>query len=102
MVMPPGMAGMESMAGMSAPGWHHLEVHFFDKTSGYPVKGLEPVVTVTDTSSGQAQSVPIVTMQGINEGPRDFHYGNNIQLPKGQYHVTATANGQTGAFDITV
>jgi hypothetical protein len=102
MAMPPGMENMESMAGMSAPGWYHLEVHFFDKTSGYPVKGLEPVITVTDTASGQARTVPIVTMQGINEGARDFHYGNNIQLLKGQYHVTAVANGQAGAFDITV
>ncbi len=102
MAMPPGMANMESMAGMSAPGWHHLEVHFYDKTSGYPVKDLSPVITVTNTGSGQAQTVPIVTMQGINEGARDFHYGNNIQLPSGQYHVTATANGQTGAFDFTV
>ena len=102
MVMPPGMANMESMAGMSAPGWYHLEVHYYDKTSGYPVKGLDPVITVTNTSTGQAQTVPIVTMQGINEGARDFHYGNNIQLPSGQYHVTAAANGQTGAFEFGV
>ena len=102
MVMPPGMAGMESMAGMTAPGWYHLEVHYYDKTSGYPVRGLEPVITVTSASTGQAQTVPIVTMQGINEGARDFHYGNNIQLPHGQYHVTTTASGQTGAFDIAV
>jgi hypothetical protein len=102
MVMPPGMAKMESMAGMSAPNWYHLEVHFYDKTSGYPVKGLSPVVTVTSTATGQAQTVPIVTMQGLNEGVRDFHYGNNIELPKGQYHVTAVANGETGAFDIAV
>jgi hypothetical protein len=102
MVMPPGMANMVSMAGMSAPGWYHLEVHFYDKTSGFPVKGLDPVITVTNAGTGQAQTMPIVTMQGINEGARDFHYGNNIELPHGQYHVTATANGQTGAFDFTV
>jgi hypothetical protein len=102
MVMPPGMANMVSMAGMSAPGWYHLEVHFYDKTSGLPVKGLDPVISVTNASTGKAQTVPIVTMQGINEGARDFHYGNNIQLPQGQYHATATANGQTGAFDFMV
>ena len=102
MVMPPGMANMESMAGMSAPGWHHLEVHFFDKTSGDPVKGLDPVITVIDAGTGHTQTVPIVTMQGINEGAHDFHYGNNIELPSGQFHVTATANGQTGAFDFGV
>jgi hypothetical protein len=103
MVMPPGMAGMESMAGMTAPpGWHHLEVHVFDRTSGYPVRGLAPVITVINVGSGQALTVPIVTMQGLNEGARDFHYGNNVELPAGRYRVTATAGGQTGAFDITV
>jgi hypothetical protein len=102
MVMPPGMANMVSMAGMSAPGWYHIEVHFYDKTTGFPVKGLDPVITVTNAGTGQARSLPIVTMQGINEGARDFHYGNNIELPHGQYHVTATANGQAGAFDFTV
>jgi hypothetical protein len=103
MVMPPGMAGMESMAGMTAPpGWHHLEVHFFDRTSGYPVKGLDPVITITSLGGGQAQTVPIVTMQGLNEGARDFHYGNNVELPPGRYRVTATAGDETGTFDITV
>ena len=102
MVMPPGMANMVSMAGMSASGWYHLEVHFYDKSTGFPVRDLDPVITVTNATSGQIQTVPIVTMQGINEGARDFHYGNNIELPHGQYHVTASASGQTGAFDFTV
>jgi hypothetical protein len=102
MVMPPGMANMQSMAGMSAPNWYHMEVHYYDKTTGYPVKGLDPVVTVTSAATGQAQTLPIVTMQGLNEGVRDFHYGNNIELPKGRYHVTTVANGQTDSFDITV
>lgn len=102
MVMPPGMTGMESMAGMSAPNWYHLEVHYYDKTSGYPVKGLDPVVTVTDAATGQTRTLPIVTMQGLNEGVRDFHYGNNVELPKGQYRVTTAANGQTSEFDIAI
>jgi hypothetical protein len=102
MAMPPGMASMRSMAGMSAPGWYHLEVHFFDRTSGYPVRGLDPVITVVNVATGQAQTVSIVTMQGLNEGSRDFHYGNNIELPPGRYRVTATAKEQTGSFDITV
>jgi hypothetical protein len=102
MVMPPGMAGMQSMAGMSAPNWYHMEVHYYDKSTGFPVKGLDPVVTVTNAATGQSQTLPIVTMQGLNEGARDFHYGNNIELPKGQYHVTTVANGQTDSFDFTV
>jgi hypothetical protein len=102
MVMPPGMAGMQSMAGMSAPNWYHMEVHYYDKATGFPVKGLDPVVTVANAATGQSQTLSIVTMQGLNEGARDFHYGNNIELPKGQYHVTTVANGQMDSFDFTV
>jgi hypothetical protein len=102
MVMPPGMASMQSMAGMSAPNWYHMEVHYYDKSTGFPVKGLDPLVTVTSDATGQSQTLPIVTMQGLNEGARDFHYGNNIELPKGTYHVTTVANGQTDSFVITV
>jgi hypothetical protein len=102
MVMPPGMASMQSMAGMSAPNWYHMEVHYYDRATGFPVRGLDPVITVTSAATGYAQTLPIVTMQGLNEGARDFHYGNNIELPKGAYHVTTVANGQTDSFDITV
>lgn len=57
-------------------------MHFYDKSSGYPVKGLDPVISVTNASTGQAQTVAIVTMQGITEGSRDFHYGNNCVSPQ--------------------
>src|SRR5205085_7575743 len=73
MVMPPGM---ESMAGMNVPGWHHLEVHFYDRSSGEAVRGLTPVITVQDDGTGRSQTVPIVTMRGLTDGPRDYHYGN--------------------------
>lgn len=103
MTMPPGMEHMESMAGMTAPpGWRHLEVHVFDRRSGDAVQGLNPVITVTTVATGQSQTVPVVTMQGLTEGPRDFHYGNNLLLPAGRYVVTATIGDQTGRFDVSI
>lgn len=109
MVMPPGvdptMAGMGSMPGMGdmpgmkvPPGWHHLEVHVYDKKTGEVVKTLTPTITVTNKSTGQVQQVPIVTMQGVAEGPADFHYGNSVDLPAGLYTVEVTIGRETTDF----
>jgi hypothetical protein len=103
MVMPPGMAGMESMTGMSVPpSWRHLEVHFFLRSTGDVVRDLAPVITITDAGSGRSQTVSIVTMQGLTDGPKDFHYGNNVELPGGRYRVNVAANGEMGSFDIAM
>ena len=104
MVMPPGMdpsqVDMGNMPGMNIPPeWHHLEVHVFDKEAGTVVKTITPVITVTDEATGKAQQVPLVVMQGIVEGPGDYHYGNNVDLPPGNYTVTAVIGSETANFD---
>jgi hypothetical protein len=103
MLMPPGMAGMADMTGMNAPpDWRHLEVHVFDRGSGDVVRNLNPTITVTSSATGQSQTVPITTMQGLADGPHDFHYGNNVLLPKGRYAVAVRVGDEMGSFDIAV
>lgn len=103
MQMPPGMAGMTDMAGMQAPpDWRHLEVHVFDRKSGDVVRDVVPVIVVTDRATGKSQNVPITTMQGLTDGPRDFHYGNNVDLPHGQYLVAVQVGAESSNFDIAV
>jgi hypothetical protein len=46
--------------------------------------------------------VPIVVMQGIVEGPGDYHYGNNVDLPKGEYTVTVVIGSETANFDFSI
>ena len=41
-------------------------------------------------------------MQGIVEGPSDYHYGNNVDLPKGEYTVTVVIGSETANFDFTL
>jgi hypothetical protein len=105
MVMPPGMdpshMDMTNMAGLP-PDWHHIEVHIFDKRSGDVVKTLAPTITVTNLATGVTQQVPNVTMQGVVEGPGDFHYGNNVDLPTGKYTVTVTVGSETTSFDFGI
>jgi hypothetical protein len=105
MTMPPGMdpshMDMANMPGIP-PEWRHLEVHIFDKKSGDVVKILSPVLTVTSKSTGQVQLIPNVAMQGIVEGPGDYHYGNNVDLPAGSYTVTVSLGSETANFDFNV
>jgi hypothetical protein len=107
MVMPPGMdpsqMDMGNMPGMNIPPeWHHLEVHIFDKKTGNVIKTLTPAITVTNDATGKVQQVPLVVMQGIVEGPGDYHYGNNVDLPNGNYTVTAVIGSETANFDFNL
>jgi hypothetical protein len=107
MTMPPGMdpsqMDMGNMPAMNIPPeWHHLEVHVFDKKTGNVVKTVAPVITVTDDATGKVQQVPLVVMQGVVEGPGDYHYGNNVDLPNGKYTVTAVIGSETANFDFNL
>ena len=68
MVMPPGQgSGGGSMAGMNMsnmsypPGWRHMEVHVYDRTTNRVIRDASPIMTVTDDQTGQRTSVPSVT-----------------------------------------
>ncbi|MFI5284239.1 MAG: hypothetical protein ACHQ0J_14070 [Candidatus Dormibacterales bacterium] len=85
-----------------SPEWRHLEVHIFDKRTGDTVKTITPVINVTNQATGHTQSVPIVVMQGIVEGPSDYHYGNNVDLPKAEYTVAVVIGSETANFDFSI
>ena len=95
MTMPPDIAN-------ASPDWHHLEIHVFDKKTGNVIKTANPVLTVKNDATGQTIQVPIVVMQGIVEGPNDIHYGNNVDLPKGEYTVTVVIGSETASFDFNL
>jgi hypothetical protein len=97
-----GSMTMPSNTANVSPGWHHLEVHIFDRKTGNVVKTVTPVITVTNKTTGQSQPIPLVVMQGIVEGPGDYHYGNNVDLSKGQYTVTVVIESETANFDFSV
>jgi hypothetical protein len=51
-------------------------------------------------SAGPSVEVPVVIMQAIGSGPKSTHYGNNVVMPAGTYHVTATVNGNKAVFQV--
>ena len=97
-----GMPGMSSDGGMPAdPAMRHLELHVRSKSTGKAVRNAKVSITVTD-SAGQQIIVPVAVMYGIAEGQEDWHYGNNVRLPAGQYGVQVSANKKTAHFDVTI
>ena len=97
-----GSMTMPSDTSNVSPDWHHLEVHIFDKQTGSVVESVIPVISVTSEATGQAQPVPLVVMQGIVEGPGDYHFGNNVDLPKGDYTVTVVIGSETASFAFSI
>lgn len=77
----------------------HFEAHIYNRSTGLPVKGLDPRITVTDTDNGQVRQVYPTWMQDVVVGPRDFHYGNNFDMPVGHHYrlQVAIRNGETAS-----
>jgi hypothetical protein len=43
--------------------------------------------------------VPVVEMEGVGAGAKDFHYGNNVKLIPGHaYKVTVSIGGESASF----
>jgi hypothetical protein len=80
----------------------HFEAHIYNRATGLPVRGLEPKITVTDTDNGQVSNVYPTWMQDVVVGPRDFHYGNNFDMPAGHdYHLqVAISHGETASANL--
>jgi hypothetical protein len=79
------MSGGTTMSGMGAT--RHLEVHICTRQGHKVVTGPPPTITLT--SGRRAQEIPVVDMQGIGEGLNDFHFGNNVQLMRGQTYTVS-------------
>ncbi len=81
----------------------HLEVHICERPSGKVVTGAMPAITVTSSSGGAPEQVPVVVMEGISAGAGDLHYGNNVALrPGATYAVTVRLGADRAAFKYTV
>jgi hypothetical protein len=100
----PGMSGSDTSGTATNTSAHHLEAHICSKTSGTPIQGANPTITVTPAATPSTpQNVPIAVMEGVNAGVADYHYGNNVLLsPGGAYTVAVALNGQTATFHITI
>ena len=62
-------------------------------------KEITSKITVTDADTGQVRNVYPTWMQDVVDGPRDFHYGNNFDMPAGHHYQlqVVIAHGETAS-----
>jgi hypothetical protein len=91
--------GANSMTDEGMGVNHHLEVHITDNSSGATVNDVSPVIRIRDKSSGVSRDLnDIMAMYSAQMGPSDFHYGQNVWLPDGQYDITVMLGTQSALF----
>jgi hypothetical protein len=95
------MAGMSMGQGM-AMDVRHLEVHVVSRATDQVVTNARCRITVTSDSGGKRMKVSPASMYGIQEGPADWHYGNNVTMPAGAYTILVEVNGERVTFHVTI
>ena len=88
--------------GMDMPDARHLEVHVYPPGKDAAVTNAKVKIVVTDLATKKAQQIAAAKMYGIKEGPSDTHYGNNVDLPPGNYGVEITVNGEKADFTVAI
>ena len=99
-VMPEAGGGAtRGTAARSSPDLHHLELHVYSRATGKTIPEAHVTIAVMD-SSRKSRSMPIARLYGIDEGPEDLHYGNNVALPPGAYTIETAVNGERVRFAV--
>jgi hypothetical protein len=80
----------------------HLDLHVALRTLGKVITDVPVAITVNTPGGKAVQNVPIATMQGVGKGSSDIHFGNNISLQPGRYHVVVQVKRTTTTFDVTL
>jgi hypothetical protein len=88
-------------AGGPIPDERHLELHVLSRATGKVVAEAHVTIAIAGPDK-RWNSVPVARMYGIEAGPDDLHYGNNMRLPPGAYSVRASVNGERAGFSVTL
>jgi hypothetical protein len=98
--------GELTTSGAAPPGApaanHYLALRVYSAKTGNIVTGIPVAVNVTTPGGRILQRIPVVVMQSIAAGPSDRHFGDNVALPMGHYHVAVRANQSSATFDVVV
>ena len=80
----------------------HLEIHVHALDGGKVVTDADVTIAVTNSGTQEVQDLPTAKMYGIKEGVPDTHFGNNVDMPPGNYTINVTVNGEKAAFNVVV
>ena len=99
MAMPDTTVATPTSIAAQAGTLRHLELHVTEAATGRVVTNAKVTIDVVDQTARRSTSLPVVTMQGMREGPADFHYGTAVRLiPGDAYAIDATVNGHAAVF----
>jgi hypothetical protein len=93
--------GTAPSAGTAIPN-HYLELHVYSAANGTPIATIAVTLVVTTPQGRTLQRVPAVAMQRVAVGSADRHFGDNLALPAGHYHVAVQAGQASAVFDVHV
>jgi hypothetical protein len=93
--------GTAPSAGTAIPN-HYLELHVYSAANGTPISAVAVTLIVTTPQGRTLQRVPAVAMQRVAVGSADRHFGDNLALPAGHYHVAVHAGQASAVFDVHV
>jgi hypothetical protein len=83
------------------PDARHFEAHLYSRATGLPVHDEHPTITVVDHTAGTTEQVQVTIMQDVVVGARDYHYGNNANMPYGhRYTITVSLNGEDAVYPV--
>lgn len=90
---------MMAVADDGQPVNHQLDVRIYDRITGDVILEPVPRITICNEATGEVRRLaPVVAMQDLRLGPRDYHFGNNVYLPDGRYTVTVVLGDETAVF----
>ncbi len=93
--------GTAPSAGTAIPN-HYLELHVYSAANGTPIATIAVTLVITTPQGRILQRVPAVAMQRVAVGSADRHFGDNLALPAGHYHVAVQAGQASAVFDVHV
>jgi hypothetical protein len=94
--------GAPPVMAVADDGWpvnHQVDVRIYNRATGDLVLEPVPRITIRNEATGAVRRLaPVVAMQDLRLGPRDYHFGNNVYLPDGRYTVTVVLGEETAVF----
>lgn len=93
--------GMATGMGGMTPNYH-LEVAVSDIKSGAVITDKSVSIELTNDATKEMTPVQVATMYGVDAGPIETHFGNNVALTPGAHTVRISVAGETTEFKVSV
>jgi hypothetical protein len=94
-----GPSPVMEVADDGQPVNNQVDVRIYDRVTGDLVLEPVPRITIRNEATGAVRRLcPVVAMQDLRLGPRDYHIGNNVYLPDGRYTVSVALGDETAVF----